>query len=373
MQYKLLAQLPENNPNDYTEMGTVDVDKAIEAVTKYDWEKQYHKIKNREEQCLTSALPKLIIQNGEQNESLAISKDTDYDFYIEYSLNNRKWSESFSGDFNKNNSGLDEINFIVAFFEHKLERYFLDQAIEQDYTEEQLDELFNDGKSKSNEDLLLGNYRLSKILRKNMWFLIIPLLFLSIMAFSTINILISLAIVGLFYALMLISYSPYFFTLIQYIRFPKIVDATISKDGTFLDINYSDRTSRIYRSDILQCVYTYNSEKSSSVFSNVVITLKDKRQFFLTSITFTSEELNIILNRLNINIYKFDFLYPFVRAKIITDDFGINFRDYSSIEDLEEIYANYTDKMLNEILFNEDEYQPEAVTVAKKEIELRRH
>jgi len=37
------------------------------------------------------------------------------------------------------------------------------------------------------------------------------------------------------------------------------------------------------------------------------------------------------------------------------------------------MYASDTDKMLNEILFNEDEYQPEAVAVAKRELQKREH
>lgn len=375
MQYKLLAQLHENNPNNFTEISQVDAENAVELISNYDWKKEYHKIKHRESRNLTSSVPKLIIQNIDKNESLDIIKDTNDNFIVEYSLGDRKWSEYFSGDFNQNNSGLDEINFIVAFFDHKLERYFIDKESEQDYPNDESDENNDIPTIIPNEDLLMGKNILSRLLKRNMWFVIAPILFLSLMAFSSINILFPLEIVGAFYAILLIIFSSYIFTLLQYMRFPRIKDAVVSKDGSFLDINYADRTSKIYRTDILQCVYTYNSDfqKASSIFQNIVITLNDKRQFYLTTLTFTPEELSIILNRLNINIYKFDSQFPFVQSKVISNDFGVNFRDYTSISELEEKYANYTDQMLKDILFNEDEYQPEAVAVVKREIQKREH
>lgn len=375
MQYKLLAQLPENNPNDHTEVSTVDAESAVELISNYDWKKEYQKIKHRESRNITSSVPKLIIQNVEATESLSIRKDTDDNFIVEYSLGDQNWSEYFSCDFNQNNSGLDEINFIVAFFDHKLERYFTDQVTEQDYSVMELDENSDIPAIIAKEDLLMGKYILPRLLIRNMWFVLAPILFLSIMAFSSISILATLAFVGALYTILLTTFFTYLLTLLQYIRFPRIKNAVVSKDGSFLDINYADRTSRIYRTDILQCVYTYNSDfqKASSIFQNIVITLNDKRQFYLTTLTFTHEELSIILNRLNINIYKFDSHFPFVRTKVISNDFGVNLRDYTSIPELEEKYANYTDEKLKEILFNEDEYQPEAVGVVKRELQKREH
>ena len=142
-----------------------------------------------------------------------------------------------------------------------------------------------------------------------------------------------------------------------------------------LTLNYPDYNVKITKFEILQCVYTHTSNvrNTCNSLSNLIITLKDKQQYFLTTLTFTQQELYLLLVSMYVNYYKNDVFLPFIKTTIFQEEYNVDLSESSNKADLETLYAEYPDSMLNDIIKNESDYQPEAVKIAKNELRKRNH
>ena len=348
MNCKLLIQYPENNPFDYVDKGIVDLDNAINEFNNFDWYLQYKKIEKRKVQRLTSANPSIIFQNTERDESLEINGDTKGKFSICHQLDDKSGSDYISEDITKNKDDVEDI------------------------------ELTSDNVSPI-KNIEIGNHNPKRLITANLWFLLLPflLILLLIVLGEMFSLLFIIQIISFCYALLLLTYSPFIAVFLQYIFKVRINSATIDTDKRVLILNYPDYNVKITKSEILQCVYTSTSKKHKknicSSLSNLIITLKDKQQYFLTTLTFTEEELYLLLDSMNVNYYKNDVYLPFVKTTIFEEEYNVDLNDYSNKADLETLYADYPDKMLNDIINNELDYQPEAVKIAKNELRKRNH
>ncbi len=355
MQYKLLIQYPNKNPLDFVDNGIVNLENAIIAFNNFDWKKQFKIISKRDGQKLTSSRPSVIFDNTEKVEALFIECTNEGDFLIKYQFENKSGIDFVSEDITKNPSGNAVQDYIIALFQNELEAKF---------------EFENT--TPVAETIEFGKYNPKKYLA-HLWVFLMPFAILIIHPKTNFDNGDFFYLMGMFSAIIAISYFPFFAILIQYLSKPKLLSALIIPDTSSLQIRYADKQVLIEKSDILQCTHTFctNHNLPWSSVGNIVITLKDKSQHFLTTLTFSEENLRLLIQLLQINYYHFDTAFPFIKTTIQSDIVEVSHSYKSKKEDLEILYSNYSDEMLKEVLNNELDYQPDAVEVAKKELKKR--
>ena len=359
MNCKLLIQYPENNPFDFVYKGIIDLDNAISEFNSFDWELQYKKIDKRTVQSLTSANPSITILNTDRNESLEIISDRKGNFSIYHQLDDKSGSDFISEDVTKNKEDVEVIDYIIAFYNNELD-------IELTPDDDTL-----------LKNIEIGNHNPKRLITSNLWLLLIPfpVILLLIVLGKMINLLFLIQIISFFYASLLLIYSQFIVVFLQYLFKPRINSATINTDKSVLTLNYPDYNVKITKFEILQCVYTHTSNvrNTCNSLSNLIITLKDKQQYFLTTLTFTQQELYLLLVSMYVNYYKNDVFLPFIKTTIFQEEYNVDLSESSNKADLETLYAEYPDSMLNDIIKNESDYQPEAVKIAKNELRKRNH
>ncbi|NVO11577.1 MAG: hypothetical protein HXX16_16560 [Bacteroidales bacterium] len=365
MNIELLIQYPDRDPQDYDNCGIVDLDKAISIFEKFDREKHFSKIKTREESNLTSCIPEIILQDAEKQEFLSITwvKRGEYD--VKYIKDGRTGLDHVSVDFLNNPSGVSVQDIIIDFYENQLEIKIQlepeeDEEIE---VEETLDEIE------------LGKY--------DIWRYSFPILafftpiflivcFLLTPEFEQDLIKVICSICG-FYA---IINSPFILVFSQYRSKPKVNSVILDLKNKTIQINYDENTIKIERKDIHQCAFTYCNNRSKiswQEYSNISLILKDKTQHFLTTLSFSKEELEKIFKIINVNSYKFETSFQFLVTKDYSQKSNINYNDFVKKEELEALYSEYSDEKLEEIVENSKDYLPIAPELAKKELKRRRN
>ena len=227
------------------------------------------------------------------------------------------------------------------------------------------------------KNIEIGNHNPRRLITSNLWYLLIPfpVILLLIVLDKMINLLLVIYIISFFYASLLLTFFPFIVVFLQYLFKPRINSATIDTEKSALILYYPDYNIKILKSEILQCVYTSTSKSKNICNSlrNLIITLKDNQQHILTTLTFTEAELYSILDSINVNYYINDVYLPFIKTTIFQEEYNVDLNDFSNKADLETLYADYPDSMLNDIVKNELDYQPEAVKIAKNELRKRNH
>jgi hypothetical protein len=359
MIYRLLIQYPERNPQDYEDLGMVDLDSAIKLYNKFNWLKQFKQIEKREESNLSSPYPEVVFQNAESNERLSIIGTQKGEYDITYESNNKIGIEHISSNFSNNPSGISVQDLIITLYQQELEAKF---QYQNDIATENI--------------LRLGKYNPLRYKKPFIGFLFPIVLLVALFLFpkSTFN---KSMVETLAYAIafMFILNSPSILIFIQYLSKPKVESVILTLDAKSLQINYVNYTVTIKRTDIVQCSFTYCNKGRTSweKYANISILLKDKSSHYLTTISFSREELQKIIESINVNTYQFDTSFQFLKTRDYSKKPEIDKLNAVKEEDLEVLYSGYTDKMLHEIVENPDDYQSVAFKVASKEIKKRKN
>ena len=299
MTYKLLIQYPNRNPQDYEDIGFVDLDNAIKLFNEFNWTKQYILIEKRGGQNLTSPSPVIIFQNDNYTETLTIVGTSEGDYEVIYEKDNKISTDHISENFTKNPSGNSIQDIIIALYQQELEAQYKLQS------------------ETSDENIIeLGKYNPLRYKYPFLVFIIPIILLIVFIIFSKydkslIEVLIYLV------AFFSIINSPFILIISQYLSKPKIESVILRQEVNSLQIKYSDHSTIINRDDILQCAFTYcnNGRIPWQEYSNISIILKNKSQHFLTTITFSREDLEKIIEAININIYQFETSFQFLKIK----------------------------------------------------------
>jgi hypothetical protein len=360
---KLLIQYSDKNLYDYADKGLVNMDAAIKEFNDFDWDKEYKKINKRDAQKLTSTTPGIILQNDEKHEELSIYGRDSGDFDVYYKLDDRIAEDVVYADMTRNQEGLEITDFIIAFFQNELDTKFIFNSFPK---KEQYD-------AHPIEDIIeIGKYNPIKHLI-HFWVLIL---------FAALFIFLPSAnpndsgayIFWLLPLIILILYIPFFAIYIQYLSKPKLLSASLEPKTGKLTLRYTDKIVQIEKTDIIQCVYTYCTNYRRVPWykmGNIVLTLKNKSQYYLTTLTFKGEELKLLAKKLNVHYFQFDTSLPFINRKMYSDKVEVKPGNKTPKEELEMLYSRYSDEMLAKILENKEDYQPDAVNMAKKELERR--
>jgi len=357
MKYNLLIQFVDRNYSDYDIKEIENLENAIFEFNNFDWKKQWKKIKNRENQNLTSSSPTLIFQNTEINEKLYIESLSESDFNVSYELNNKYGTDFVSEDITQNPNGSSVPDYIVGFFDNQLEAKF-----ELQYLKEEDDKIIS-----------LGKYKPFKYFSIFILFLISISFFIFALYFNITQQKFDIINFIPFLVFFIFSIIP-FSIVIQYLSKPKIKSVNFNTKTRILEIDFSNEQVNINVNEIIQCVYTYSSDHRAFLtnFANIVITTKNGNQYFLTSISFKLDELSQIINLLNINIYKFDKKILFLNSTKFFEKIEIAKEQITDNKELEIMYSNYSIKILEEIIENHDDYQPNAVIIARNELTKRK-
>lgn len=358
MKVKYLIQYPDRNSSDYEDMGFVDMDEAISAYNDFPWGEQMKIAEEREAKNLSTSLTHIIFKNVEKDESMIIYGTETDNAEIYFQVGKKYSTTLIDGDITKKPERIDVVDYIIAFFQNNLELEFTNE----EYEEEEITEL--------------GHSTLKMYLLKRFWILLLPILFFIIMIGINYN-PIQISVIWFFiaiYGFFFILYLPFVITYIQYLIKSKIKSASFNSDYSNILLDNKNQKTIIKRTEILQIVHTYcsNGNFPGYLLSNISITLKDKRQFFLTTLAFSDDELSFILRKLNVHHYSIGKLFPLIHTRLLNMEARLDPKDYADKSDLEKLYKDYPDDILNEILKNKKEYQPDAVKAARKEIELRK-
>jgi hypothetical protein len=365
MNIELLIQYPDRDPQDYDNFGTVDLDKAISIFEKFDWKKQFSKIITREELNLTSSIPEIILKDSEKQEYLSITWVKKGEFDVKYIKDGRTGLDHISEDFLNNPSGVSVKDIIIDFYENQLEIKIQLEAEDDEETEV----------DKTSNEIELGKYDIWRYKLPILAFLTPILLIVYFLLISKIEqdlIKAACSICGI-YAIMNL---PFILIFLQYRSKPRINSVILDLKNKTLQINYDGNTIKIERKDIHQCAFTYcdyGSRISWKYYSNISLILKDKTQHFLTTLSFSKEELEKIFKIINVNSYKFETSFQFLVTKDYSQKSNINYNDFVKKEELEALYSEYSDEKLEEIVENSKDYLPIAPELAKKELKRRRN
>jgi len=357
MTYNLFIQHSNRNPEDYENLGIVNINNAIKHFNDFDWKKEFKEIEKREEQSLTSAYPEFLLVNTETNERLSILGTYIEEYEVTYEKEGKIGSEHISENITRNPTGNSVQDIIIALFQQELNAKY-------DYQ----------GCEKKENIVNLGKYNPFRYKFPYIIFSVPVLLFISLLLFSKTNEE-TTKYVGYIVLLYSVFNFPFILILTQYLSKPRVESATIDKNAKSLQINYFNNSIKIERANILLCTFSFckNTNVPWQNYAGVSITLKTKEQHFLTTVSFSIEQLETIIETLNINTYKFDSALPFLKTKDYLKKTEISSIDKAKKEDLETLYSNYSDKQLKDIVINPDEYQPEAVDIAKKEMMKRKN
>ncbi len=117
--YKCYLQHVESLPDVEEEVGEVNLEQAIQAFNDYPWEEQLEKADKR---AMTSTLPTISFKSDE-NRILGIWTKNNEHFELHYENETHYSDFSISYDLTINQEGFSVEDFIVLFFEDKVETY----------------------------------------------------------------------------------------------------------------------------------------------------------------------------------------------------------------------------------------------------------
>ncbi|MCT4663657.1 MAG: hypothetical protein N4A45_00320 [Flavobacteriales bacterium] len=347
MKGNVQIQYADRNKLDFEDYGIVSLEKIINIFNEFNWGQQYEIMNQRSLKKLTSSIPTFIISKEKDIESLFIYGIKEGCFEIIYQKKDKIGTAIITNDVTLN-KGFSPHDYIVDFFKGNLKATIKleDQPILQDEIE-------------------LGNYSLKKYLI----YLVILLFPLGIVLFSQGNFENSSAIIRiLIYGTLgtIILLIPFFVILFQYFSKPKLLKSKYSFTDKTLVLYYSKKEKIIETKNIEQCVFVYstNHRLPWSSCSNVVITLKNKEQHFLTSLTFSHRELSSLLELLNVNYFYFDKPIQTINKTIFLEKALQN--TPLDIKLLKKTYSEYTDEKLDKVLENAINYQPQVIEMVKQ-------
>ncbi|SDC56826.1 hypothetical protein [Williamwhitmania taraxaci] len=356
MTFRLLIQYSDRNPQDYENCGVVDLDKAITLFEGFDWEKQFKRIELREELNLTSPSPEFHFNNVENTEVLSIIGTHIGEYEVIYEKDSRIGTDHISENVINNPSGSTVQEIIIALYQKELAAQYR-----------------FDNDNHAEIEIELGEYNPWRYKRPLLTFLMPLLILLGLFVFTTLerDFIEILTYVVVLFALFNTPFIP---IIAQYLSKPKVKSVTLRTGTKTLQINYLDRSILIKRSDILQCAFSYcdNGKQPWSSYANVSFILKDASQHFLTTVSFSRQELKTIIEEINVNIYRFETSFPFLKTKDYSKKAEFNYDGIVKRADLEALYSEYSNGKLKEIVENTDGYQPTAIDVARKEIARRK-
>lgn len=200
MSYHLFIQLSKNHPSDFTDNGDVDMTQAIEAFETFEWQNNYNLVQSSKKSHLISPLPAMIFENKIRNESLCITYFGKNEFEIKCRTGNIEGSEIVT-KFSEENEGEVTIkDFIVAFFEKRIEE--LIDLTEQD----------EDIYKHLNTELTFGKYNPLKQLRYPAIIILVTLLIVILLLVNfMVNGQIILLYLLIILTLLMVIFSPVLF------------------------------------------------------------------------------------------------------------------------------------------------------------------
>jgi hypothetical protein len=360
MSYRLLLQLPDNHPSDLIDKGVIDLFQAIEAFENFEWQTKYNLVKSRKRSHLTSPLPEMIIENNERNVSLHIVYYGEDKFCVTYKSDNLV-GYNIINDNNEENEDETVKEYIVAFFENNI-------AEKIDLAENEIEE------ETENYYMDFGKYNPLKQIRYPGFTILLTILIIILpVIYNSTDSALIMFVLTLGIGFPFVIFLPFFVIFLHYIYKPIIISARIDQNKKGLTITYQNEKVHIEKNNILLCeyVHTKNQKYMWSNFENLVFIMKDKTRHVFTTLTFSTDELNRIIDLLDINYYDRAVMLPFI-SKRIEDESSLRKVKYKpEMAELIELYANYKDEELIKIVQNEAEYQEEAVEIAKNELKKR--
>ena len=331
------------------------LDNAITFFNEFDWRKEFEEIEKREEKNLTSSYPAFVLQNTDINERLSIIGTQRDEYEIIYEKNGKIGFEYISEDITKNPNGNSVQDIIIALFEQELEG-------KDEFQEEEI-----------RKEIEIGKYNPLRYLSPILAF------FFPIILFTILYLLADdkkelFDVLFYVFGFLTLLNSPFIIILLQYLSKPKVKSIILQNDTKSLQINYLDSNLLIKKKDIHQISYTYcdNGRIPWNSYASISIILKNKEQHYLTTITFTREELEFILEMISMHTYRFETSFQLLRTKDYSEKNKIYSQNIVDGKDLEVLYAEYSNEKLKEIIENKEDYQPIAYEVASKEMARRK-
>lgn len=349
----LLFQLCDKNLGVLESYGVVDFEKAVSFFNDFSWENQNRKIEIRKGLKLTSSTPEIILKRERLNDSLTIRYVSENVFELVYECNKR-----YSTDLVPLEEVLDNTREVVKvidmFFKGNLEAHEEHLAFDED-----------------NKEKRVGEYDARKYLF-HAWALLIPVVvsFLWYLMNSGEDNVIS--VFALTLGAVLLYYSGFLYLYLQYVSNPRINYVDLFPQTNSIRVYFQEKEKEISRDDVIQCVYSFSSDGKlpGNSFANLVVSLNDNTQHIFTSLSFSHSDLKSILNVLNVNYYIFDG-FQMVRTKIFKINPDLNPVYNADKDKLKDLYTHYSSERLKEIVANAEEYQADAVEIARKELASR--
>lgn len=368
MSFILKFQYADKNPDELETIGEVSLDEAINHFYEFDWKGQREINEERESANLSSSLTTYFLFNKNyENEFLSIY-EANTDEYTIYYQNGSKVGEDFiSNDLTKNPNGNTIEDILGAFFDGSL------------YTEKNIEtESGRETDSKINLEDNIGQFNLKRNL-PTLWWLAVPIVLVIItMVFGDVNLNREKFVLWLVfcYSAIILIHIPYLIILLQYLSKPHVLSLKYTRETNSLTLFFQTSLVTINKNEILQVVFTEpkRAEKmytKLSSFKNMVLSLKNGQQYFLTNLTFSEDEFYFILEALKVHYYHLEKMYPVLVKKLFTKAEKRTHTNFVDKEQLEEKFSDYTEDQLKNITENPNDYQPVAVEVAKHLLKFR--
>lgn len=359
MPFQLYIQHSDKNRGDLEDLGIADVSSAVKLFENFDWKKEVKKIEERKFYHLTSTEPSLIIRNDDKKELIIQQLETN-EFELSYKSNNKTTLFKITGDFNENPSGISVQNCIRNFYEGTLDNQFAPST-----------EVITPA------PLVIGKYEpwsaFSWLIIMGTLSIFLGILLLAIIKPGKHDLLFFIPPA----VLIIIGTIPLWFVY-HYYRMPKIDSLIYDQTQEQITLKYrSGPTATISKKNIVQCAYVFNNSKShrdplKELFS-LTLTINSGEQYYLTCLSFEKHMIEQLIDHLGINYYFIGTRLPLINKKVFPNELGSNLKNTQmKISELEESYIEKSDKALLNIIENPEDYEPEAIAMAKKIIKERK-
>ena len=356
---RLQIQLPEKDLQDYVDYGFVELSEAKEVLSDFDWKKHYDIITKRNEEGIESSNIELFFTNSNEGKKLWIQVFDIGEFSVTFYDGKKQKDYDVYDSYGDDNEESNLVKIVSDFYLQKLVA-----------TDETIDTEQNVSESLSKNTI--GKY--------NPWKHYYPLL----VFFAPIFFLLFMLNKGMdegatetliiFSTIIIIYNSPFLFIFIQYLNKPKVQSVTLVRDETAIIVKYKNKQRKVHKSEIQELVFVHcaGSKMSWSALANISFMKKGGEVFYLTSLSFSKEELELIIKHLKINKREFKTYFQFVKSKQYFNRLKHELKNVATKDELREQYVNYSDKQLQDIISNPNEYQALAIEMAKKEIQNRK-